>query len=666
MSVQKKSVDTIRILSAEAIQRAKSGHPGICMGAAPIGYELFAECMKYSYRNPRWDNRDRFILSAGHGSMLLYSLLHLFGYNVTQEDIKNFRQLGSITPGHPEYGKTDGVETSTGPLGQGLANGVGFALAEEHLAATFNRPGFPVVDHFTYVLCGDGCLEEGISYEACSFAGTQKLGKLILLYDKNNVTIEGDINSTFSEDVGTRFAGQGWQVIRVEDANNLTALKIAVDRAKSDLSRPSIIICRTVIGYGSPLANSADVHGAPMGEDNLKKSKEYFNWTEEPFEVPADVKEHCKAIAEAKLDDEEAWNQMFDRYALRYPDLAEKYKNYMQGFAVDFTNVGALQTFDKPEATRASGGKILNEIARQMPNLLSGSADLSPSTKTEIIGGGYFSPENRLGRNIHFGIREHAMAAICNGIQLHGGLRILCSTFFSFSDYMKAGIRMSALMNIPVIYVMTHDSIGVGEDGPTHQPMEQLIALRSIPNIKVFRPCDGKETAAAYVSAFTGQQPTVLVLTRQNLPQYSESGLKALAGGYVLSDCEGTPDVLLIGTGSEVELCMGAQQALAGEGIRARVVSMTCMEEFEKQTDEYKEFVLPSAVKARVCVEAASHFAWYQYSRDFGEVIAMKTFGVSAPADVLFKYFGFTVETVVEKAKKSIGNVGATAKKGKK
>ena len=653
MSVKTKSVDTIRILSAEAIQKAKSGHPGICMGAAPIGYQLFAEHLNFSYKNPGWHNRDRFILSAGHGSMLLYSLLHLFGYGITIEDIKNFRQLGSVTPGHPELGKTPGVETSTGPLGQGVGNAVGMALAEAHLAAIFNRPDFPVVDHFTYVLCGDGCLQEGMTYEACSFAGTQKLGKLILLYDKNDITIEGNINSTFSEDTATRFAAQGWQVIRVKDANNLASIKKAIELAKSDLTRPSFIICNTVIGYGSPIAGSADVHGAPMGEDNLAKTKANLNWTYAPFEVPADVKEHCLDIAEQKLKAEEKWNKLFENYSAAYPELAKLYKDYMKGFEPDFNGLLERLEFTKPDATRSIGGKILNEIAKEMPNLLSGSADLSPSTKTEIKGAGYFSPENRTGRNIHFGIREHAMAAICTGIQLHGGLRALCSTFFSFSDYMKGGMRMSALMNIPVTYVLTHDSIGVGEDGPTHQPVEQLIALRSTPNMQVFRPCDGKETAAAYIAAFTTNCPTALILSRQNLSQHEGSGLNALKGGYILEDVE-NPDVILIGTGSEIDLCVGAKALLAEEGIRARVVSMPCIEEFEKQTSEYKESVLPKSVKARVCVEAASHYAWYKYAGDCGEVVAMTTFGVSGPANVLFEHFGYTKENIAKAAKASI------------
>ena len=657
MSIKSKCVDTVRILSAEAIQKAKSGHPGICMGAAPVGFEVFADFLNFSYSNPKWDNRDRFVLSAGHGSMLLYSLLHLFGYDVTKEDLMNFRQLGSRTPGHPEYGKTDGVETSTGPLGQGIGNAVGFALAEAHLASVFNKPDYNVVDHFTYVLCGEGCLEEGLGYEACSFAGTQKLGKLILLYDKNNITIEGDINTNFNEDIVTRFNSQGWQDIRVPDANDLVILKSAIEKAKSDLTRPSIIICNTKIGYGSPLENSEKSHGAPLGEENLAKAKINLGWTEEPFEVPADVKDYCAKLAEKKLEAEKKWNELFAEYEREFPELAAKYKQYMAGYDIDYTELLSKFEFSAPEATRVSGGKILNELAKSMPNLLSGSADLAPSTMTNIKDADYFSPENRSGRNIRFGIREHAMAAICNGIQLHGGLKIVCSTFFAFSDYMKCGIRISALLNVPVIYVMTHDSIGVGEDGPTHQPMEQLIALRSIPNIKVFRPCDGKETAAAYISAFTQSSPTVLVLSRQNLNQNEGSGIKALAGGYILEDCKGKPDVILIGTGSEVDLCTGAKELLKKDGIKARVVSMPSIEEFEKQTPEYKEYVLPKAVKARVCVEAGSHYAWYKYARDYGEVIAMKTFGTSAPAKVLFEYFGFTKENVTAKAKQSIQNV---------
>lgn len=658
MSVEQKSIDTIRILSAEAIERAKSGHPGICMGAAPIGYELFAEHLNFNCHDPNWDNRDRFVLSAGHGSMLLYSLLHMFGYDVTKEDIINFRQLGSRTPGHPEYGKTEGVETSTGPLGQGLGNAVGLAVAEAHLAALFNRPGFPIVDHYTYVLTGDGCLEEGISYEASSFAGTQKLGKLILLYDNNDITIEGDINSTFSEDVATRFIAQGWQVLRVQDATNLYTLNNAITRAKAEKERPTIIICKTQIGYGSPLAGTADCHGAPLGEVNLQATKEKLGWTYPPFKVPEDVWEHCHAIAEEKAKKQDEWNKMFARYELAYPELAAKYKMFMKGIVPDWADMQKrLPFFDKPEATRSCGGKVLNAIAQAMPNVMSGSADLGPSTKTEIKGEEYFSPEHREGCNIHFGVREHAMAAICNGIQLHGGLKAVCSTFFSFTDYMKAGIRMTALMNIPVLYVMTHDSIGVGEDGPTHQPMEQLISLRSIPNINVFRPCDGTETYAAFKCAFTDKCPTVIVESRQNLPAYDHTADGAERGAYVLSGCVGKPDVLLIASGSEIEPCMQAQRELADEGIKSKVISMVSMEKFEQQSREYRDFVIDRDVMARVCVEAASHYSWYRYSRDYGEVIAMTGFGVSGPAKQLFEHFGFTSSNIVNAAKKSMENV---------
>lgn len=657
MSLAKKSIDTIRVLSAEAIEKAKSGHPGICLGAAPVGYELFADFLNFSYKNPAWHNRDRFVLSAGHGSMLLYSLLHLFGFDVQKEDIENFRQFGSKTPGHPEYGVTDGVETTTGPLGQGLGNAVGFAVAEAHLAAMFNRPDFDVVDHFTYVLCGDGCLEEGISYEACSFAGTQKLGKLILLYDKNNITIEGNINTTFTEDPATRFTAQGWQVLRVNDINNLALLKAAINRAKSDLTRPSIIICNSVIGYGSALAGTAAAHGAPLGEENLKQLKESLEWSSDEFTVPEDVKEHCLKIADKKLEAEQEWNEMFKKYEEEYPDLAAKYKKFMAGADPDFGDLNEIFNFPKPEATRVSGGKVLNRFANHITNLMVGSADLSPSTKTELKGKGFFSPDSREGYNIRFGIREHAMAAICNGIQLHGGLRAVCSTFFTFSDYMRGAVRMSAIMDIPVTYVFTHDSIGVGEDGPTHQPVEQLIALRAMPNLKVFRPCDGKETAAAFMSAFTNNHPTAIVLSRQNVPQYTSTGLSAMTGGYIVSDYDEEPDVLLISTGAEVELCVGAQEMLAQEGIKARIVSMPCFEEFESQTDEYKSHVLPPHIKARVCIEAGSPYSWYKYAGDLGEIIAMHSFGVSGKAEKLFEHFGFTKEAIAEKAKASMSKV---------
>ena len=663
MDVQQTTINAVRILSAEAIQKAKSGHPGLPMGSAPIGYALFQNFLKFNPRDPKWEDRDRFILSAGHGSMLDYSLLYLYGYDLKKEDLMNFRQLDSKTPGHPEYGHTVGIETTTGPLGQGIANAVGMALAEAHLAAKYNKPGFPVVDHYTYALCGDGCLEEGISYEACSFAGTHALGKLILFYDDNNITIEGDTDVTFKENVGARFAAQNWQVLHVDlvtDPDNIEAISDAVEKAKARTDKPTIIICHTKIGYGSPLEGTAKCHGAPLGEENLQKTKEKLGWPcTEAFDCPAEVFEHCALAANAGAEKEMQWKKMFAEYEYAYPELAAEYKAAMANKKPDLEAMEELFAFDKPMATRQTSSVVLNKLAAVLPQLMGGSADLAPSNlsdmkDTDEIKYGTFAPDSYEGRNIHFGIREHAMAAIANGMQLHGGIQAYCATFFVFSDYCKPAMRLAALMNIPVTYIMTHDSIGVGEDGPTHEPVEQLISLRSIPGMKVYRPADGKETAAAWISALTGTQPTALVLTRQNLPQYENSGLAALKGGYVLEDAEGTPDVLLIGTGSEVELCVKAKALLAEKNVKARVVSMPCIEEFEKQTAAYKESVLPSAVKARVCVEAGSPYSWYKYAGDDGEIVGMTTFGASAPANVLFEKFGFTAENVAEKAMASI------------
>ncbi len=662
MDVQKTTVNAIRILSAEAIEAAKSGHPGLPMGCAPIAYALYQNFLKFNPRDPKWDNRDRFVLSAGHGSMLYYSLLYLYGYGLTKDDLMNFRQFGSKTPGHPEYRHTVGIETTTGPLGQGIANAVGMALAEANLAAKYNRPGFPVVDHYTYAICGDGCLEEGISYEACSFAGTHKLDKLILLYDDNDITIEGDTDSTFKENVGARFAAQNWQVLHVDlvcSPDDIDALNTAIQKAKDNTEKPSVIICHTRIGYGSPLEGSEKCHGAPLGVENLQKSKEKLGWEYPPFEVPQEVFDHCAEAGNSGKNAEVHWKKMMIDYENQYPELAEEYKKAMAGEKPDFDDIEGLYDFEKPMATRQTSAKVLNLLAGKMSTLAGGSADLAPSNlsamkDTDEITYGDFSPANFAGRNIHFGIREHAMAAIVNGMQLHGGLQAYCATFFVFSDYCKPAMRLSALMKLPVTYIMTHDSIGVGEDGPTHQPVEQLIMLRSIPGMKVYRPADGKETAAAWVSALSGQEPTVLVLSRQNLPQYENSGKEALKGGYVLDDCEGTPDVLLIGTGSEVEICVKAKAVLAEQGVKARVVSMPCIEEFEKQPCAYKAEVLPRDVKARVCVEAGSPYSWYKYAGDCGEIVAMTTFGASAPAGKLFPHFGFTVENVVEKALASI------------
>ncbi len=653
------TINAIRILSAEAIQKANSGHPGLPLGSAPIAYALWQNHLKFNNTDPKWDDRDRFILSAGHGSMLNYSLLYLYGFGLTKEDLMNFRQLGSKTPGHPEYGHTAGIETTTGPLGQGIANAVGMAVAEAHLAAKFNRDGFPVVDHYTYALCGDGCLEEGISYEACSFAGTHELGKLILFYDDNDITIEGNTDITFKEDVAKRFEAQNWQVLNVDLVKNpddVALINAAIEKAKVETKKPSLIICKTKIGYGTPLEGSHKCHGAPLGAENLQKTKDNFKWTNAPFDVPAEVLKHTAEAGNKGAKMQEEWKAMFAKYEKAYPELAKEYKAAIKGELPDFTKAEDLFQWDKPMATRQTSSVVLNKIAAKVPSLMGGSADLAPSNLSEMkdtddITYGDFTPENFAGRNLHFGIREHAMAAIANGMQLHGGLRAYCSTFFIFSDYCKHAMRLSALMNIPVVYILTHDSIGVGEDGPTHEPVEQLIALRSIPNMKVYRPADGNETAAAWISALSGTAPTALVLTRQNLPQYKNSGLDALKGGYVLKDCTGAPDLLLIASGSEVELCVKAQEELAKENIKARVVSMPCIEEFEKQNTEYKESVIPSSVKARVCVEAGSPYSWYKYAGEKGEIVAMSTFGASAPAPQLFKLFGFTVENVVEKAK---------------
>ena len=662
MDVQKTTINAIRILSAEAIEKAKSGHPGLPLGCAPIAYTLFQNFLKFNAKDLTWQNRDRFILSAGHGSALYYSLLHLYGMGLTMEDLQNFRQLNSKTPGHPEYGHTAGVETTTGPLGQGIANAVGMALAEAHLAAKYNKPDFNVVDHYTYALCGDGCLEEGISYEACSFAGTHKLGKLILFYDDNEITIEGNTDVTFRENVGARFAAQNWQVLHVDlvsSPDDVNALSQAVKAAQARTDKPSVIICHTHIGYGSPLEGSEKSHGAPLGAENLAKCKQKLGWEYDTFTCPDEVYAHCAEAAKAGENAQAAWEEMLKAYEAAYPELAAEYKAVMAGKMPNFDEIEGLYNFEKPMATSQTSAKVLNTIAPAVPQLMGGSADLAPSNLSDMkdtadVKYGTFSPNDFSGRNMHFGIREHAMAAIANGMQLHGGMQAYCATFFVFADYCKPAMRLAALMKLPVTYIMTHDSIGVGEDGPTHQPVEQLIMLRSIPGLKVYRPADGKETAAAWVSALSGNEPTVLALTRQNLPQYENSGKLALNGGYVLEDCEGTPDVLLMGSGSEVELCVKAKAVLAEQGVKARVVSMPCFEEFEKQTADYKESVIPSAIKARVAVEAGSSYSWYKYAGDCGELVCMDTFGASAPAGKLFDYFGFTVDNVVAKALASI------------
>lgn len=650
------SVNSIRVLAADAIQKANSGHPGLPLGSAPMAYELWANHMNHNPANPKWENRDRFILSGGHGSMLLYSLLHLFGYGLTKEDIMNFRQLGSLTPGHPEYGHTVGVEATTGPLGAGMGMAVGMALAEKHLSAVFNKENYPVVDHYTYVLGGDGCMMEGISSEAFSLAGTMGLSKLIVLYDSNRISIEGSTDLAFRENVEERMKAFGFQTITVEDGTNLDAIGLAIEAAKADTERPSFITIKTEIGYGCPAKQGkASAHGEPLGVDNVKAMRETLGWPyEEPFFVPDEVYAHFAKLAEEKAETEAAWNVMFAAYCQEYPEMEALWEKYHSGVDADslISNEKLWLEQEKPEATRSLSGKMINLLKDEIPGMIGGSADLGPSNKTEMKGEGDFSAENPAGRNIHFGVRELAMAAIGNGIMLHGGLRAYVATFFVFSDYVKPMARLSALMGVPLTFVLTHDSIGVGEDGPTHEPIEQLAMLRAMPNLRVFRPCDATETSAAWLTAASSEKtPTALVLTRQNLAPITGSSREALKGGYVIDDCEGTPEVILIASGSEVELAVKAKAELEAEGTKVRVVSMPCMELFEEQSAEYREAVLPKAVRKRVAIEALSDFGWGKYVGLDGAYVCMKSFGASAPAAKLFEKFGFTVENVVNTVK---------------
>ncbi|KOF56454.1 transketolase [Clostridium sp. DMHC 10] len=649
------SIKAIRVISAEAIERAKSGHPGLPLGCAPMAYTLWTK-MKHNGKNSKWDNRDRFVLSAGHGSMLEYCLLHLFGYGITMDDIKEFRQVGSKTPGHPEYGHTAGVEITTGPLGQGICNAVGMAIAEAYLANKFNKPNFNIVNHYTYAIAGDGCLMEGVSGEASSLAGTLGLGKLIVLYDSNNISIEGNTDIAFREDVAKRYEAYGWQVLKVDDGNDTDKVSAAIDEAKKETSKPSLIVVKNIIGFGcTSKQGTAGVHGSPLGEENIKIMKEEFGWSIEPFYVPKEVYDNVNEYIENGVKTEQAWKELFANYSKEYPSEAKEYELWFSG-KVDEEALSSSEFwgFDKKMATRISSYAVINRLKDIVPNLIGGSADLAPSNKTYMNGRGDFSKEDRSGSNLHFGVREHAMAAISNGIAVHGGLKPFCSTFFVFSDYMKGAMRISALAGIPVTYVLTHDSIGVGEDGPTHEPIEQLAALRSIPHMIVFRPADSKETAAAWYYAVTSKKnPTSLVLTRQDLPLYEETGKAALKGAYILKDSEKkVPDIILMASGSEVELIYKAHEVLKKKGIDARVVSMPSFELFEAQSEEYKESVLPKAVRKRLAVEAASPMGWYKYIGLDGDIIAMNDFGASGKAEVLFEHYGFTVDNVIRKAEK--------------
>ena len=655
-NIDTKCVNAIRVLAADAIQKANSGHPGLPLGSAPMAYELWANHMNHNPKNPKWANRDRFILSGGHGSTLLYSLLHFYGYGLTMDDMKEFRQLDSLTPGHPEYGHTVGVEATTGPLGAGMGMAVGMAMAEAHLAATFNKPGYDIVDHYTFALGGDGCMMEGISSEAFSLAGTLGLSKLIILYDSNRISIEGSTDIAFRENVQKRMEAFGFQTITVEDGNDLEAIGKAIEEAKADKEHPSFITVKTEIGYGCPAKQGkASAHGEPLGVENVKALKENLGWPEpdKSFNIPDDVYAHYAELAKKGAEAEEAWNKLFSDYAAKFPEAKALWDKFHA--PVDAKALLSDEEFwayeDKPQATRGLSGIMINRLKDLMPNLIGGSADLAPSNKTDMKGAGDFAKGSYEGRNLHFGVREFAMTAIANGITLHGGLRAYIATFFVFSDYTKPMARLAALMGLPVTYVFTHDSIGVGEDGPTHEPIEQLAMWRALPNVNTFRPADATETAAGWYLAITSTKtPTALVLTRQNLPQLPGSSKDALKGAYVVSEAKDPADMkgILIGTGSEVSLAIEAQKELAAQGIDVRVVSMPCQELFDAQSAEYKESVLPHDVRARVAVEAAADFGWGKYVGLDGATVTMKGFGASAPAAKLFEKFGFTKENVVK------------------
>ncbi|HLF27380.1 MAG TPA: transketolase [Anaerolineae bacterium] len=667
-------VNTIRMLSIDAVQQANSGHPGLPLGAAPVGYILYTRILRHNPTDPKWFNRDRFVLSAGHGSMLLYALLHLTGYDLPLSELQNFRQWGSMTPGHPEHGLAPGVEATTGPLGQGFGNGVGMAAAEAHLAARYNRPGHTVVDHYTYAIVSDGDLMEGVSHEAASLAGTWKLGKLIYLYDDNRITLAGSTHITFTEDVGKRFEAYGWHVQRIEDGNDLAAIERAIRVAQAETERPSLIRVNSIIGYGSPnKQNTFEVHGSPLGPDEVKRTKEFFGWpVEPPFYTPGAALEHFRAAIERGQAQQAEWQARWEAYARAYPELAAELQQALRGELPNGWDADAptFSLADKPIATRVASGQVLNAIAPRIPGLIGGSADLNPSTNTALKGMGDFLPSdmpldgaqglvgggaNYAGRNIAFGVREHAMAGIANGLALHGGLLPFVATFLQFSDYMRPAIRLAALTEQHVIYVFTHDSVLLGEDGPTHQPVEHYAALRAIPNLLFIRPGDPAETAVAWkVAVEHTRGPVALALTRQAVPMLDRSRLAAAEGlrrgGYVLLDSAGRPDIILIGAGSELHLVVGAADELAQQGIQARVVSLPCWELFDAQPEEYRDSVLLPMVRRRLAVEIGVAQGWHKYVTEHGAVLSLDRFGASAPYKVIAEKLGFTVEHVVKRA----------------
>lgn len=659
--IHEKAINTIRTLSIDAIEKANSGHPGLPMGAAPMAYKVFTDFMNHNPKNPDWFNRDRFVLSAGHGSMLLYSLLHLHGYDLSLDELKNFRQWGSKTPGHPEYGHTAGVEATTGPLGQGIAMAVGMAMAEQHLSGKYNTDDFNIVDHYTYALCGDGDLMEGVSAEAASLAGHLKLGKLVLLYDSNDISLDGDLHQSFSEDVRKRFDAYGWHTLYVEDGNDLDAIGKAIEEGRKD-DRPTMIEIKTVIGYGSPNKGGKNAaHGAPLGADEVKLAKEAYKWpSEEPFHIPEDVKAHYEQYKQQGAKAEEAWNALFEKYKAAYPEQGKELALAIEGQLPEgWADELPVYEEGSKAATRATGGEVLNAVAKSVPSLFGGSADLASSNKTMLNGEEDFSRDQHSGRNIWFGVREFAMAAAANGMALHGGVRPYAATFFVFSDYLRPAVRLSALMGVPVTYVFTHDSIAVGEDGPTHEPVEQLAAMRAIPNLSLIRPADGNETQAAWRLAMeTTDQPTALVLTRQNLPVLKGTKVNAYEGvkkgAYVVSDANGNKDGLLLATGSEVSLAVEAQQLLEKDGIHVAVVSMPSWDRFEAQDQAYKDEVLPPSLTKRLAVEVANPLGWDRYTTSDGSVLGIDGYGASAPGDLIMEKYGFTAENVVARFKQML------------
>ncbi len=657
--LQTLAINTIRTLSMDAVQKANSGHPGLPMGAAPMAYALWMRHLRHNPANPQWANRDRFVLSAGHGSMLLYSLLHLTGYDLPLEELQNFRQWGSKTPGHPEYHETPGVETTTGPLGQGAANAVGLALAEAFLANYFNRDGYNVVDHYTYALVSDGDLQEGISAEASALAGLWGLGKLVFLYDDNQIQLDGPTEMVFGEDVRQRYAAYGWHTIEVEAGNDAEMVSAALIEARNVKDRPTLIAIRTTIGYGSPnKAGTSSSHGSPLGADEVKLTKEALDWPQEAFYIPGEVLEHFRESLDKGEVQERTWQQVYDQWAAAYPELAAEWEQVMSGDLPAGWDAD-LPTFsraDKAVATRNVSGDALNAIAQHLPTMIGGDADLAGSTKTLIKGEPNTGPGNPTARNVRFGVREHAMGAIVNGLALHGGItKPYSATFLTFSDYMRPAMRLGALMNINTLYVFTHDSIGLGEDGPTHQPVEHFAALRAIPNLTVFRPADANETVAAWKTAMETSGPVTLIFTRQNLPVLDD--VEAIhagvaRGGYVLADSEGTPDVILLSSGSEVHIAHDAYQQLTADGIKARVVSLPSWELFDAQADDYKESVLPAAVTARVSIEAGVTQGWHKYVGSNGITIGLDRFGASAPYEVIYEKLGITAAAMVTAAKR--------------